>query len=182
MSRVGNALIAIPKGVQLTVDGAAIKVKGPLGELRSPLPAGIAFKEESGNVSLSRETDEREVRALHGMARAMLNNSVLGVSTGWARRLELTGVGYRVQLKGSELVFALGYSHEVRYPLPEGVKAEVTDQTKLNISGIDRQRIGQVAAEIRALRPPEPYKGKGIRYSDEQVRRKAGKAGKAGKK
>lgn len=182
MSRVGKASIQLPKGVVLSAAGVAIKVKGPLGELESPLPVGISMAEEGGVVALKRSDESREQRALHGMARALLNNCVRGVSQGWDRRLELTGVGYRVQLKGTELVFSLGYSHEVRYQLPPGIKAEVTDQTKLGLSGIDRQKIGQVAAEIRALRPPEPYKGKGIRYAGEEVRRKAGKAGKAGKK
>ncbi len=182
MSRVGKAPIQVPKGVQLSAAGNTIKVKGPLGELLSPLPKGIAFSEQGGVASLTRSDESREQRALHGMARAILRNNVQGVSQGWERRMELTGVGYRVQLKGTELVFSLGYSHEVRYPLPKGIKAEVTDQTKLALSGIDRQVIGQVAAEIRALRPPEPYKGKGIRYAGEEIRRKAGKAGKAGKK
>jgi len=182
MSRVGNALINLPKGVELKISGEQVFVKGPLGELSSPLPAGITMEQNEGVVSLKRKDDTRFLKERHGMSRALLNNCVLGVSQGWKKNLELIGVGYRVQLKGSELVFALGYSHEVRYPLPDGVKASVNDQTKLELNGIDRQKVGQVAAEIRSLRPPEPYKGKGVRYADEQIRRKAGKAGKAGKK
>lgn len=178
MSRVGNAPITVPAGVDVTVAGQEIMVKGPLGQLASPLPAGIVLNQEKEVLQLKRSEDSRELRQMHGMARALLNNCVQGVKVGWKKRLELIGVGYRVQLKGKELVFALGYSHEVRYPLPDGIKAEVTDQTKINVSGINLQRVGQVAAELRALRPPEPYKGKGVRYSDEVVRRKAGKTGK----
>ncbi len=181
MSRIGNAAILIPGGVQLTVAAEEIKVKGPLGELHSPLPEGIQCEQAEGKVHLRRKDDSRNLREKHGMARAILNNCILGVSKGWERRLELIGVGYRAQLKGSEIVFSLGYSHEVRYPLPAGIKAQVTDQTKIDLSGIDRQKLGQVASEIRSLRPPEPYKGKGIKFSDEVIRRKAGKAGKAGK-
>ncbi len=182
MSRVGNAPIKLPSGVSFKVEGNEIAVKGPKGEMKSPLPAGISIEEDGGLVQLKRKDDSRTQKANHGMARALLNNNVLGVSTGWKKNLELVGVGYRAQLKGKELVFSLGYSHEVRYGLPEGIKAQVTDQTRIELESIDRQRVGQVAAEIRALRPPEPYKGKGVKYADEQIRRKAGKAGKAGKK
>lgn len=178
MSRVGNAPIKIPAGVEVKIDGPEIKVKGPLGEMASPLPEGISLEQDDGVLKLKRAGDARELRQLHGLARALLNNNVLGVTAGWKKRLELLGVGYRVQLKGNELVFSLGFSHDVNYPLPEGVKAQVTDQTKIDLSGIDRQQVGQVAAHLRAFRPPEPYKGKGVRYSDETVRRKAGKAGK----
>ena len=182
MSRVGNAPIKLPSGVELKVQGTAVTVKGKLGELNSPLPEGISLKDEGGLISLARRDDSREMRALHGTARALLNNCVRGVSAGWQKRLELVGVGYRAQMKGQDLVLSLGYSHEVRYPIPQGVTAQVTDQTKIDLSSVDRQKLGQVAAEIRGLRPPEPYKGKGVRYGDEKVRRKAGKAGKAGKK
>jgi large subunit ribosomal protein L6 len=166
----------------LNVVGETIKVKGPLGELTSPIPKGITLAQEGAMVTITRVEDHPKLRQMHGTVRALLANCIVGVSKGWQRRLELLGVGYRAQLKGEELVFSLGYSHEVRYPLPKGVKAQVTDQTKLDLSSIDRQKLGQVSAEIRSLRPPEPYKGKGVRYSDETVRRKAGKAGKAGKK
>lgn len=182
MSRIGKAPITIPQGVQLQVEGEKIRVKGSLGELLSPLPDGITMEQQDGVVTLLRRDDSRKMRERHGMSRAILNNCILGVSKGWDRRLELAGVGYRAQLKGEALVFALGYSHEVNYKLPEGINATVTDQTRIEIKGIDRQKVGQVAAEIRSLRPPEPYKGKGIKYDNEIIRRKAGKAGKAGKK
>lgn len=182
MSRVGKASIQVPKGVTINAQDGEVLVKGPLGEMRSPLPPGISLGEEEGFVMLKRADEERKTRALHGTARALLFNCVHGVSQGWQKRLELVGVGYRAQLKGKELVFSLGYSHEVRYPLPQGVEAQVTDQTKLDLKSMDKQKLGQVASEIRALRPPEPYKGKGIKYADERIRRKAGKAGKGGKK
>ncbi|MBI3395914.1 MAG: 50S ribosomal protein L6 [Spirochaetia bacterium] len=181
MSRVGKAIIALPQGVQVTAKGHELAVKGPLGEVMSPLPEGISLVVEGTSAKLERKNDERALRAKHGMARAILNNCVIGVSKGWMKKLELVGVGYRAQLKGAELSFSLGYSHDVKYPLPAGIKAQVTDQTKIELTGIDRQKVGQVAAEIRALRPPEPYKGKGVKYADEVIRRKAGKTGKAGK-
>ena len=182
MSRVGRAAIQIPAGVDLKVEGEEIRVKGPLGEMKSPLPEGINFSQEGNAARFTRVADEKKYRERHGLARALLNNTILGVTQGWKKNLELVGVGYRAQLKGNELVLALGFSHEVRYSLPDGVKAAVNDQTKVELSGIDRQKVGQVAAEIRSFRPPEPYKGKGVKYSDEVIRRKAGKAGKAGKK
>tara|TARA_Y100001937_G_scaffold122491_2_gene183722 strand:+ start:76295 stop:76843 length:549 start_codon:yes stop_codon:yes gene_type:complete len=182
MSRVGKAPIKLPSGVEVNVQGETINVKGPKGALNSPLPEGISLSVEDGVVSLTRADESKKQRERHGLARALLQNCVTGVSTGWTRNLELVGVGYRVQLKGKELVLSLGFSHEVKYPLPEGVEAQVTDQTRLALSGIDRQKLGQVASEIRSFRPPEPYKGKGVRYAGEQIRRKAGKAGKAGKK
>lgn len=182
MSRVGKAAIKLPQGVTVAVQGPEILVKGPLGQLKTPLPAGISLEEKDATIQLNRNSEDRTVRAMHGTARALLNNTILGVSKGWDRRLELVGVGYRAALKGKELVFSLGYSHEVRYALPDSVTAQVTDQTKIDLKSIDRQKLGQVAAEIRALRPPEPYLGKGVKYSDEVIRRKAGKAGKAGKK
>ena len=177
MSRVGKAPIKLPSGVEVNVQGQSISVKGPKGTLNSPLPEGITLSVEDGVVSLERADESKKQRERHGLARALLQNCVTGVSTGWSRNLELVGVGYRAQLKGKELVLSLGFSHEVKYPLPEGVEAQVTDQTRLQLSGIDRQKLGQVASEIRAFRPPEPYKGKGIKYENEFIRRKAGKAG-----
>ena len=179
MSRVGKAPISIPSGVDVKVEGVEILVKGPKGQLKSPLPDGIQFENQDGTIVLKRKDDSRYLRERHGMTRALLNNCVLGVSTGWQKNLDLVGVGYRVQLKGKELVFLLGYSHDIHYKVPEGITVQVTDQTKIEVSGIDRQKVGQVASEIRSLRPPEPYKGKGIKYRDEEIRRKAGKAGKA---
>ncbi len=182
MSRVGNASIAVPNGVELKAANGEIVVKGAQGQLSAPLPEGITFEENDGRVFIKRADDSRKLRALHGTTRALLANCIEGVSKGWSRRMELVGVGYRAQLKGNELVLSLGYSHEVRYPLPDAVKATVTDQTKVELTSIDKQKLGQVASELRALRPPEPYKGKGVKYADEHIRRKAGKAGKAGKK
>lgn len=182
MSRVGNTPILLPDGVQLKAMGDFIFVKGPLGELKTPLPKGIELQESGREIQLKRTMDDRLLREKHGMTRAILNNSVIGVCKGWTKNLVLIGVGYRAQLKGSEIIFSLGFSHDVRYKVPDGIKANVTDQTKIELTGTDRQQVGQVAAEIRSFRPPEPYKGKGIRYKDEAVRRKAGKAGKVGKK
>jgi large subunit ribosomal protein L6 len=181
MSRIGNAPIKLPAGVNLSVGEQEITVKGPLGELKTPLPAGINLSVENEVARMKRIDDSRLNKERHGMARALLNNSIIGVTQGWKKNMELIGVGYRVQLKGDELVFALGYSHEVRFKLPGGVKAQVADQTKIELTSINKQMIGQVASEIRSLRPPEPYKGKGIKYSDEIIQRKAGKTGKAGK-
>ncbi|MDH5656953.1 MAG: 50S ribosomal protein L6 [Spirochaetia bacterium] len=181
MSRIGNAQLTIPGGVTLTQGEGVITVKGPLGEVKSPLPQGISLDVDGNVAKVKRTDDSRQQKERHGLTRALLNNSLAGVSTGWKKNIELVGVGYRVQLKGKELVFSLGYSHEIKFPVPEGVKAQVSDQTKLEITGIDKQLVGQVASNIRALRPPEPYKGKGVKYSDEVIRRKAGKTGKAGK-
>ncbi len=182
MSRVGKAPIKLPAGVNLQVSGASITIKGPLGQLQSPLPEGITLEQNDGVVSLKRKDDSREQKMVQGMARALLANNVTGVTAGWKRNLELVGVGYRARAAGKDVVFALGYSHEVPFPCPPDVKIQVTDQVRIEVTGIDKQRVGQVSAEIRSLRPPEPYKGKGVKYSDEQIRRKAGKAGKAGKK
>lgn len=178
MSRVGKAAIKLPAGVELKVEEHEISVKGPKGQLKSILPEGISLDQEDGSIQLKRAEDTRSLRERHGLARALLNNNVIGVSDGWTRKLELVGVGYRAQLKGEELVLSLGYSHEVRYKLPSSVKAVVPDQTKIELTSIDKQALGQVASEIRSLRPPEPYKGKGIRYAGENIRRKAGKSGK----
>ncbi len=182
MSRIGRAPIKVPAGVDLKVEDRNIRVKGPKGEILSPLPEGITLKVDNGTALLERADDERRSKEQHGLARALLNNNIIGVKDGWKRNLELIGVGYRVQLKGSELVLSLGYSHEIRYSLPKGISATVPDLTKIELTGIDRQLLGQVASEIRSYRPPEPYKGKGVKYSNEVIRRKAGKAGKAGKK
>ncbi|MCB1309651.1 MAG: 50S ribosomal protein L6, partial [Leptospiraceae bacterium] len=151
MSRVGNAAITVPGGVEIKVQDKAILVKGPLGEMKSPLPEGVELNQDGNVVQLKRTDDSREARALHGTARALLNNNIIGVSKGWVKNMELVGVGYRAQLKGNELVFSLGYSHEVRYPLPNGIKASVNNQTQLELNAVDRQKLGQVAAEIRSL-------------------------------
>lgn len=177
MSRIGRLPVKLPQGVTVTVGREEMQVKGPKGTLVSPLPSGITCKVTGDEACLARRNDERQQRALHGLARALLNNAVRGVATGWTRDMEIQGIGYRATLQGRQIEFALGYSHPVIYQIPEGVSVTVEKQTRLSVSGADRQKVGQVAAEIRALRPPEPYKGKGIRYTDEVIKKKVGKTG-----
>ena len=180
MSRIGKMPVQIPKGVAITVDGRVIRVKGPKGLLTVNLLPGIDAAVENGEVNLSRANEERETRSFHGLNRALLANATTGVSEGWSKELEIVGIGYRAEKKGSSVVFNLGHSHPIDYPIPEGIDIEVDGKAnKIAVKGIDRQQVGQVAAEIRSLRPPEPYKGKGVRYSDERVRTKAGKQGAA---
>lgn len=178
MSRVGQKPIPVPAGVDVTVNGSRVAVKGSRGTLERTFHNRVAITQEDGQLSLTRADDERQSRALHGLSRALLNNMVVGVSEGFRRELNIVGVGYRAVLKDSDLELQLGFSHPVRFSAPAGINFEVPEPTKVIVTGIDKETVGQVAADIRKLRPPEPYKGKGIRYSDEQVRRKAGKAGK----
>ncbi len=177
MSRIGNSPIDVPSGVDVTVKGSHVSVKGSKGTLERTFDDRITVKLEDGVVTLSRANDEREARSLHGLSRALLANMVEGVTNGYSKELQAVGVGYRAVLKGSTLELQLGFSHPVNVTAPDGVTFEVPEPTKIIVSGIDKQLVGQVAADIRKIRPPEPYKGKGIRYSDEHVRRKAGKAG-----
>ncbi len=178
MSRIGLMPIPIPDGVEVQIDGARVRVKGPKGELEQGFRSEIAIKEEDGSLRLSRESDEPQVRALHGLTRALLNNMVVGTTEGFEKSLEVHGVGYRAELKGSTLVLNVGYSHTVEIPPPTGIQFEVdTRAGTIKVMGIDKQLVGQVASDVRKVRPPEPYKGKGIRYQGEYVRRKAGKAG-----
>lgn len=177
MSRIGNAPIELPSGVETTIDGNAVTVKGPKGTLTQSFDSRIGVSVEDGVVTVERENDEREARALHGLTRALIANMVTGVSEGYKKELQMVGVGYRAALKGSTIELQVGFSHPISMEAPEGITFEVPENTKIIISGIDKQLVGQVAANIRAVRPPEPYKGKGIRYVDEYVRRKAGKAG-----
>lgn len=177
MSRVGKQPIAIPSGVTITVDPDTITVAGSKGTLTQFTMPDITVKVEEGNVLVTRANDEPKVRAKHGLMRALVNNMVTGVSTGFSKKLELNGVGYRVALQGADLKMNLGFSHEVIYKMPQGVTASV-EQNKITISGISKQAVGQVAAEVRALKKPEPYKGKGIKYEDERIIRKSGKSGK----
>ncbi len=177
MSRIGNAPIEIPAGVEVSVDGDTVTVKGPKGTLTQAIDPRIGVSIEDGVVTVARENDEREARALHGLTRALIANMVVGVSAGYSKELQAVGVGYRAALKGSTLELQVGFSHPVSIEAPDGITFEVPEQTKIIVSGIDKQLVGQVAANIRRVRPPEPYKGKGIRYVDEHVRRKAGKAG-----
>lgn len=177
MSRIGKMPVKLPQGVSVTVGKDHLQVKGPKGTLTTPVPAGITCKVDGEEVHLTRRNDERTQRALHGLARALLANAVKGVSTGWSRDLDIQGIGYRAVVQGKSIEFALGYSHPVVYPVPEGITVTVEKQTRVSVSGADRQKVGQVAAEIRSLRPPEPYKGKGIRYADEVIKKKVGKTG-----
>jgi large subunit ribosomal protein L6 len=179
MSRIGRKPITVPAGVEVTVDGPTVKVKGPKGELSHTLAEPITVERaDDGVLHVKRPDDERRSRALHGLSRSLINNMIVGVSEGYSRTLEIHGTGYRVQAKGSDLEFALGFSHPVVITPPDGVNFRVERPTQFVVEGIDKQQVGEVAANIRKLRPPEPYKGKGVRYQGEYVRRKAGKAGK----
>jgi large subunit ribosomal protein L6 len=179
MSRVGKAEIVIPQGVDVTISGATITVKGSKGSLVRVLPVGISVKKVEATLVVERATEDRAVRSSHGMIRAMINNMVNGVTQGYVKELEIIGVGYRAVAKGQDkLELALGFSHPVPYAAPQGVTFEVPQPTRIIVKGIDKELVGQVAAEIRSFRSPEPYKGKGVRYVNERVLRKAGKTGK----
>jgi large subunit ribosomal protein L6 len=175
MSRIGKKPIPVPKNVDVTVDGSTVKVKGPKGELTRTFVPKMKIKLEDGTITIERPTDAGPDRALHGLTRALIANMVLGVTEGFRKTLEIVGVGYRAEKKGKNLVVNVGYSHPVEYPEPAGITFTTPAPTVIVIEGIDKQKVGQVAAELREFRPPEPYKGKGIRYQGEQVRRKAGK-------
>ncbi|GAB93122.1 50S ribosomal protein L6 [Gordonia rhizosphera] len=178
MSRIGKNPIQIPSGVDVTIDGQNVKVKGPKGELSLTISQPITIAAEDGAIVVTRPNDERRSRALHGLSRSLVNNLVIGVTQGYTTKMEIFGVGYRVQAKGRDLEFALGYSHPVPIEAPEGITFAVESPTKFSVSGIDKQQVGQISANIRRLRRPDPYKGKGIRYEGEQIRRKVGKTGK----
>jgi len=177
MSRIGKQPIEIPSGVTVNVANGEIQVKGPKGNLSGPVPKGIAAKVEGDSLILERPDDNKESRAMHGLARALANNMVIGVSDGFAKRLEIEGVGYRAEVKGKVLNLLLGFSHPVTMQIPEGLTVKVEANTKISVEGANKQMVGQFAADVRSLRPPEPYKGKGVRYDDEHIRRKVGKAG-----
>ena len=180
MSRIGRKPIAIPSGVNVAVaDNNEITVKGPKGELSYTAPLALTVVVDDGSLSVSRPNDQRENRSLHGLSRTLINNMVVGVTDGYRKNLEIQGVGYRAAMDGQALVLNVGFSHPVRFSPPEGISYVLDGQTKIAVSGIDKQAVGEEAARIRRVRPPEPYKGKGIRYEGEIVRRKAGKAGKA---
>jgi large subunit ribosomal protein L6 len=178
MSRIGKMPVDMPSGVDVKVDGAHVTVKGSKGELSRQFNDRVSFSIEDGVITVVREDDTRESRALHGLSRALLANMVHGVSEGFSKVLEIQGVGYRASLKGSDIELLVGFSHPVEVKAPKGITFEVPEPTRIVVSGIDKEQVGQVAADIRKVRPPEPYKGKGIRYAGEYVRRKAGKAGK----
>lgn len=174
MSRIGNKLIETPKGVTVTQEGAQATVKGPKGTLTVPVPHGVTLEKSDGRMQLRRDSNDRA--ALHGMARAMLANAIRGVTQGFERHLDIVGIGYRAESKGRVVQFTLGYSHPIDFALPEGISVTVEKLTHLVVSGADRQQVGQVAANMRALRPPDPYKNKGVRYTGEKLKKKAGKA------
>lgn len=179
MSRIGRMPVMIPKGVDVVVKGSSVRVKGPKGEMSHTFPAAMTIMVDEGVVQVGRPSDESIHRALHGMTRALINNMVVGVSNGFEKILEVNGVGYRAEMNGKNLVLNVGYSHPVVVEPAEGISFEVDTRTRqIKVLGYDKQQIGQVAADIRKIRPPEPYKGKGIKYLDEKIRRKAGKAGK----
>jgi large subunit ribosomal protein L6 len=179
MSRIGKMPVPVPSGVDVQIDGDTVTVKGPKGTLSHTLVGGISVeKAEDGSLAVARPDDERDSKALHGLSRTLVANMVTGVTQGYEKKLEIVGVGYRVQAKGSNLEFALGFSHPVLIEAPNGISFAVESPTKFSVQGIDKQQVGETAAIIRKLRKPEPYKGKGIRYAGEHVRRKAGKAGK----
>ncbi|MDO5494636.1 MAG: 50S ribosomal protein L6 [bacterium] len=179
MSRIGRLPIPVPSGVEVKIDGSTVTVKGPKGELSHQIPGQIAVeKGEDGALEVTRPDDERDSRALHGLTRTLINNMVVGVTQGYEKKLEIVGTGYRVLAKGSNLEFNLGFSHPVVVSPPEGITFAVEGPNKFSVSGISKQLVGETAANIRKIRKPEPYKGKGVRYAGEQVRRKVGKAGK----
>jgi large subunit ribosomal protein L6 len=183
MSRIGKLPIAVPSGVNVDVADGEVKVKGPKGELAQHILSNVVeVRLENGTLSVARKSDDKPGRSAHGLTRTLINNMIEGVTKGFRKSLELQGVGYRVNKTGTDLNFSLGYSHPVVYKAPTGIAFTVEGTTKVHVEGIDKQRVGQVAAELRGLRPPEPYKGKGVRYEGEFVRKKLGKAGKAGKK
>jgi large subunit ribosomal protein L6 len=177
MSRIGKKPIPIPKDVKISIQGNVVAVQGPKGKLETPLPRGIKVEQQDGHLVAVCENDSQA--AVHGLARALVNNAVEGVTKGWTRELEIVGIGYRAEMKGKGIVvFILGYSHPIEYPLPSGIEVAIDPkQTRLTVSGIDRQKVGQVAAEIRGLRPPDPYKNKGVRYFGERLKKKVGKTG-----
>jgi len=178
MSRIGRKPVPVPSGVSVTIEGSTVVVKGPKGELTQTFRPELTISQRDGQLVVERGEENKEQRALHGLTRALLANMITGVTAGYRRGLEIIGVGYRAEKKpNTPLVLNVGFSHQVRYPEPEGIRISTPTPTSIVIEGIDKQKVGQVAAEIRSVRPPEPYKGKGIRYTGEQVRRKAGKAG-----
>jgi len=180
MSRIGKKPIPIPAGVKVNVTNGTVSAEGPKGKLSQPVPSGLSANLDANTLVITRDGDDRRVRALHGLTRALVANMVAGVKDGFERKLDIVGIGYRAQMQGKAIQLALGYSHPVVFPLPEGISAEIERQTAITLRGADKALLGETAAKLRALRKPDPYKGKGIRYSDEVVRRKVGK--KAGAK
>ena len=180
MSRIGKKPIPIPQGVKVQIEGATVRAEGPKGKLSQPVPAGLSAKVDNGILVIGRDNEERRVSALHGLTRSLVFNMVTGVKDGFERKLEIVGIGYRAQLQGRNIQLALGYSHPVIFPLPEGITADIDKQTAITLRGADKALLGETAAKLRSLRKPDPYKGKGVKYADEYIRRKVGK--KAGAK
>ena len=178
MSRIGRKSIPVPAGVDVTISGQTVKVKGPKGELSHTVAEPITVQQEGGELIVNRPNDERRAKELHGLSRTLVANMIVGVTEGYKKTLEINGTGYRVTAKGKDLEFALGFSHPVNVPAPDGITFAVVRPTQFTVTGIDKQLVGEVAANIRKIRPPEPYKGKGVKYQGEVIRRKAGKAGK----
>lgn len=178
MSRIGKAPITVPNGVEVSIAGRTVTVKGPKGTLSREIPGEITVRKEENTLLVERPNDERQNRSLHGLSRTLVNNMVVGVTDGFAKELEIVGVGYRAEAQGQNLRLALGFSHPVIVPAPEGITFEIPAQTRVIVKGIDKELVGQVAANIRSIRKPEPYKGKGVRYQGERILRKAGKTGK----
>ena len=175
MSRIGNKVIPVPSGVKIQVKDGAVEVQGPKSKMNVRVPAGIRFEQKDGTLIAKRDAEEH--RALHGLARALVANAVTGVTTGFKKDLDIVGVGYRAEVKGKNVVLALGYSHPIEFPIPEGIQIAIEKQTHMSVSGADKNQVGQVAANLRALRPPDPYKQKGVRITGERLKKKAGKAG-----
>ncbi|HXN65285.1 MAG TPA: 50S ribosomal protein L6 [Candidatus Acidoferrales bacterium] len=175
MSRIGKKIIPVPSGVKVQISAATVDVQGPKGKMSVKIPRGIRFEQKDGTLQALRDSDEQ--KALHGLARALVANAVTGVTTGFKKDLDIVGVGYRAEVKGKNVVFLLGYSHPIEFPIPEGIQVVVEKQTHMTVSGADRALVGQVSANMRALRPPDPYKQKGVRITGERLKKKAGKAG-----
>jgi large subunit ribosomal protein L6 len=175
MSRIGNKIIPVPSGVKIQIKDGLVDVQGPKGKMSVKVPRGIAFEQKDGTLVAKREAEE--FRALHGLARALVANAVIGVTTGFKKDLDIVGVGYRAEVKGKNVVLALGYSHPIEFPIPEGIQIAIEKQTHMTVTGADKNQVGQVAANLRRLRPPDPYKQKGVRITGERLKKKAGKAG-----
>jgi len=177
MSRIGKKPIAIPKGVTVKADDTGVEVKGPKGQMKQQLPPGVSVAVEDGTIVTKKISDDAQLDKFHGLARSLVNNAVLGVTEGWKRELDIVGVGYRAELKGQQITLALGYSHPVVFEVPKGIEVAIAKQTHITVTGVDRQLVGQVAANLRRLRKPDPYQQKGVRYTGEVLKKKAGKTG-----
>jgi large subunit ribosomal protein L6 len=177
MSRIGKKPIAIPKGVTIKADANGVEVKGPKGQLKQALPPGITAAIEDGNVVTKKASEDPELRKFHGLARSLVNNAVLGVTECWKKELDIVGVGYRAEMKGQQIHLALGYSHPIVFDVPKGIDVAIEKQTHITVTGVDRQLVGQVAADLRRMREPDPYQQKGVRYTGEKLKKKAGKTG-----